>query len=232
MRVECISTYKCLEKLWLRVSTTYALAAALTTLPARSHHFIPSAHSSQSAVFTLALSSVCHLSVPPTLPKQLNLSHRWASLRASTPSPMLTFWMQYSRSPGPAGGTVRSTGLTATADQQNLLRLQAGSLPRLHYGLEKAWQTSEFRLKAVAFRISCKLMSLLTVSEKSRDMETRCKLPCPPDKESIPFPSFFSPGSNFDREARCLANWELWKPASFLNIFVPLSKILFLFFRP
>lgn len=109
MRVECISTYKCLEKLWLRVSTTYALAAALTTLPARNHHFIPSAHSSQSAVFTLALSSACHLSVPPTLPKQLNLSHRCASLRASSPSPMLTFWMQSSRSPGPAGGTVRAS---------------------------------------------------------------------------------------------------------------------------
>ena len=69
---------------------------------------------------------------------------------------MLTFWMQSSRSPGPAGGTVRARVLTATADQQNLLRLQAGSLPRLHYGLEKAWQTSEFKLKAVAFRISCK----------------------------------------------------------------------------
>ena len=72
--------------------------------------------------------------------------------------------------------------------------------------LEKAWQMSEFRLKAVAFR---NLTSPLTVSEKSRDLETLCKLPCPPDKESIPFPSFFSPGGNFVREARCLTNREL-----------------------
>lgn len=176
----------------------------------------------------LAVSSACHLSVPPT-PKAAKSEPQMSISEGQRPFSHANLLGAVFPIPWASSRGGKSSRPADFAEASGRKSPQTS----LTNGLEEAWQTSERRLKLYLLDYPANLTSLLTVSKKSRDMETLCKLPCPPDKASIPFPSFFSPGGNFVREARCLTNQlGTLKTSKLPEHFVPLSKILFLFFRP
>lgn len=108
MRVEGISTYKCLEKLWPRVSTKYALVAALTTLL-----LLGIITAIGSLFLECRVHAGCQFSLPfvsaPHSPKAAKSEPQMSISEGQRPfSHANLLGAESSQSPGPAVGAVRA----------------------------------------------------------------------------------------------------------------------------